>query len=157
MPYEDIELKTPDGVLLRCYALVQRKRLSETHQDAMFVDDDFDTEEEVRLLSSTHIVFFRNLTPLSWVCSCSPVHRKSTNGHHVPWKWRESRTPPSTGQDLLHAHEVQRVYDVVQRVRPLRRLAFGKRYCTSPSTILLPSCLFVCLCANWVDSPRCFI
>ncbi|KAJ2919365.1 hypothetical protein MD484_g1028, partial [Candolleomyces efflorescens] len=47
MPYEDVELKTPDNVLLRCYALVQRKGLETTHQDAMFVDDDYITEDEI--------------------------------------------------------------------------------------------------------------
>ena len=54
MPYEDVELKTPDNVLLRCYALVQRKGLETTHQDAMFVDDDYITEDEVRSFATIH-------------------------------------------------------------------------------------------------------
>jgi hypothetical protein len=55
MPYEDVELKTSDNVLLRCYALVQRKGLETTHQDAMFVDVDYDTEDEVRVLPFTSV------------------------------------------------------------------------------------------------------
>ncbi|KAJ2935289.1 hypothetical protein H1R20_g1806, partial [Candolleomyces eurysporus] len=61
MPYKDVELKTPDNVLLRCYALIQSKSLPDTHQDAMWVDDDdYDTEDEFIASRPTVIMFHGN-------------------------------------------------------------------------------------------------
>ncbi|RXW12178.1 hypothetical protein EST38_g13676 [Candolleomyces aberdarensis] len=60
MPYEDVELKTPDNVLLKCYALVQRKGLPETHQDAMWADEDYATEDEFIASRPTVIMFHGN-------------------------------------------------------------------------------------------------
>lgn len=49
LPYEDLELKTPDGITLRCYLLPQSKELSKTHAVATPVPGEDDvTEDEVR-------------------------------------------------------------------------------------------------------------
>ncbi|EAU87012.2 BEM46 family protein [Coprinopsis cinerea okayama7 len=59
MPYEDLELKTPDGVILRCYLLPQRKDLS-SHPEATYLDEDFASDEEIIASRPTVIMFHGN-------------------------------------------------------------------------------------------------
>ncbi len=53
LPYEDLPLKTPDGVNLRCYLLPLKKSLAESHSDFIKPETiaDYETDEEVRVTS----------------------------------------------------------------------------------------------------------
>lgn len=51
LPYEDLPLKTPDGITLRCYLLPLKKSLSTSHSDLIKPEmvRDFETDDEVRV------------------------------------------------------------------------------------------------------------
>ncbi|KAF5340323.1 hypothetical protein D9611_007810 [Ephemerocybe angulata] len=60
IPYQDVELKTPDNVLLRCYLLVQKRELSTSHPDALFLDEGNVTEEQFIASRPTVLMFHGN-------------------------------------------------------------------------------------------------
>ncbi|KAJ7148762.1 Alpha/Beta hydrolase protein [Mycena crocata] len=58
LPYEDLELKTPDGITLRCYLLPQSKELSKTHAAATPVAGEDDVTEDEFITSRPTIMMF---------------------------------------------------------------------------------------------------
>lgn len=71
--YEDLELKTPDGVILKCFLIPQKADLG---AGSVHIDIKRGvTEEEVSQLFG----------PLSVVLSVSLVHRQSADRYHVSW------------------------------------------------------------------------
>jgi pimeloyl-ACP methyl ester carboxylesterase len=86
LPYEDLELKTSDGITLRCYLLPQSKELSKTHASATPVPGEDDvTEDEVR----GYLVFEETLTIGSQFIISRPTvvmfHGNGGNhGHRIP-------------------------------------------------------------------------
>ncbi|KAJ7438316.1 Alpha/Beta hydrolase protein [Mycena galericulata] len=60
LPYEDLELKTSDGITLRCYLLPQSKELSKTHAVATPVPGDDLTEDEFIESRPTVMMFHGN-------------------------------------------------------------------------------------------------
>ncbi|KAJ7348145.1 Alpha/Beta hydrolase protein [Mycena albidolilacea] len=61
LPYTDLELKTSDGITLRCYMLPQSKELSKTHPSATPVPgEDRLTEDQFMASSPTVIMFHGN-------------------------------------------------------------------------------------------------
>ncbi|KAJ7729820.1 Alpha/Beta hydrolase protein [Mycena metata] len=58
LPYEDLELKTSDGITLRCYLLPQSKQLSKTHTAATPVPGEDDTTEDEFIVSRPTVVMF---------------------------------------------------------------------------------------------------
>ena len=98
LPYEDLELKTSDGISLRCYLLPQSKHLPKKMHNATPVPGEDDmTEDEVRV----HVPVAG--LPLIGVL----VYIKSAYCHDVPRKRRESRPPHPSGQSLLSQNAVQ--------------------------------------------------
>ncbi|TEB29706.1 alpha/beta-hydrolase, partial [Coprinellus micaceus] len=84
IPYEDLELKTPDDILLRCYLLLQKRELSSSHPDAAYLDVGNLSEDQVR---------FRTVPPnipekLNFIASRPTVlmfHGNGGNhGHRIP-------------------------------------------------------------------------
>lgn len=73
--YEDLNLHTPDGIVLRSYLMRQRKDLGSHHAGKVEIDDD-ETDEEV---SATHICVSGWLTISSVLCDapdCFDVSRE---------------------------------------------------------------------------------
>lgn len=95
MPYQDLELRTPDGILLRCYLLPQRKTLHADHSEAVRVPyDGPETDDEVNplvLLRDASVTFY------SYIVYCHPA-----NCCHVSRKWGESWPPNPTCQNIFH-------------------------------------------------------
>ncbi|RDB30001.1 Protein bem46 [Hypsizygus marmoreus] len=61
LPYEDLELETPDKVKLRCYLLPQKQSLSRTHTDAARIpEDNTETEDEFIASRPTVVMFHGN-------------------------------------------------------------------------------------------------
>ncbi|KAF7368824.1 Protein bem46 [Mycena venus] len=58
LPYEDLELKTSDGITLRCYMLPQSKQLSKTHTAATPVPGEDDQSEDEFITSRPTVVMF---------------------------------------------------------------------------------------------------
>jgi hypothetical protein len=79
LPYEDLELKTPDGITLRCYLLPQSRELSKTHSAATPLPEEEEdgTEDAVCVTSLSFEPLFIPVI----------VHSQSPNGHDVPRKW----------------------------------------------------------------------
>lgn len=94
MPYQDLELRTPDDILLRCYLLPQRKTLHADHSEAVRVPyDGSETDDEVNFF-----VLLRDASDgYSYIVYCQPA-----NCRHVPWKWGESWPPNPTCQNIFH-------------------------------------------------------
>ncbi|KAF8629930.1 hypothetical protein AX15_003185 [Amanita polypyramis BW_CC] len=62
LPYEDLPLKTPDGVTLRCYLITLRKSLTSTHPEYIkpgFVAG-YETDDELAASRPTVIMFHGN-------------------------------------------------------------------------------------------------
>lgn len=76
LPYQDLELKTPDGISLRCYLLPQSKSLSPP--EATPVPDDTTTDDEV---ASIFCPYF------AWMFIISLVYCKPPNCDYVSWEW----------------------------------------------------------------------
>lgn len=75
MPYQDLELRTPDGILLRCYLLPQRKTLHADHSEAVRVPyDGPETDDEVNplvlLRDASDILLIYSLLPPGQLLSC---------------------------------------------------------------------------------------
>ncbi|KIL59739.1 hypothetical protein M378DRAFT_168878 [Amanita muscaria Koide BX008] len=62
LPYEDLPLKTPDGVTLRCYLLTQKKSLATSHSDFIKQEmvDSYSSDEELAASRPTVIMFHGN-------------------------------------------------------------------------------------------------
>ncbi|KAF8995993.1 Alpha/Beta hydrolase protein [Cyathus striatus] len=61
IPYDDVELKTPDGFILRCYLLTQKKRLEFDHPEAASLPgEENETDEEFMSKRPTVIMFHGN-------------------------------------------------------------------------------------------------
>lgn len=86
LPYEDLPLKTPDGVTLRCYLLPLKKSLASSHSDFIKPEmiADHETDEEVRITS----LFQRVTAVLNYLEYV--VLRKQTDGDYVSRQCGES-------------------------------------------------------------------
>ncbi|TFK34690.1 Alpha/Beta hydrolase protein [Crucibulum laeve] len=62
VPHVDLDLTTPDGIVLRCYLLPQRKRLARDYPEAARVegDDNSETEDEFIASRPTVLMFHGN-------------------------------------------------------------------------------------------------
>ncbi|KAJ3532194.1 hypothetical protein NMY22_g7842 [Coprinellus aureogranulatus] len=60
IPYQDLELKTPDNVLLRCYLLLQKRELSSSHPDAAYLDCGDKSEDQFIASRPTVLMFHGN-------------------------------------------------------------------------------------------------
>ena len=62
LPYEDLELQTPDNIKLRCYLLPQKRSLYTTYAEATPLPDeqDYRTEEEVPFIFAVAPLTFTN-------------------------------------------------------------------------------------------------
>ncbi|KAF9465466.1 Alpha/Beta hydrolase protein [Collybia nuda] len=61
IPYQDLELRTPDGILIRCYLLPQRKSLHADHPEAVRVPyDDSESDDEFIASRPTVVMFHGN-------------------------------------------------------------------------------------------------
>ena len=76
------------------------------------------------------------LNSFGWECSppSFAVRGCATDGAHVPWQWRESRTSHPTGQDILWQDALQRHYAIISRV-----CVFLYVLWPSPSLLTFPS------------------
>lgn len=105
---QDLELVTPDGITLRCYMLRQSQQLK-SDPDASPLPDDTDSDisddEASYVSASWPVPNLRNT-----VCG------KTSYYCHVPRKCRKPWPSNSFSQSLLHAHALQCVDDVLQRV-----------------------------------------
>lgn len=101
IPYEDLELKTSDDILLRCYLLLQKRELSSSHPDAAYLDVGNLSEDQVRFHTvPPNIPEKLNVMPQFAIA----VHRQPTNGADVPRERRKPWTPNPPREDLLHAY-----------------------------------------------------
>ena len=79
--YEDLIMRTEDGITLRSYLLMQRKEISHTH--AMHVDSDEDqSNEDVRPPQSLPCALIILIARYGLVCG------DTADRDHVPWQWR---------------------------------------------------------------------
>ncbi|KAJ7621007.1 Alpha/Beta hydrolase protein [Roridomyces roridus] len=58
LPYQDLELKTSDGITLRCYLLPQSKRLPRLHPSSTVIPGEDDMTEDELIMSRPTVIMF---------------------------------------------------------------------------------------------------